>query len=131
MYSSHNDMNYHYYHPTLHVLFISLYKAARMAPTDEKIQERIETIESVLINTVRATTSDSGNTTTTTTTMELLLSSTSNTVTKKHNDNDDSVDVEEVEEQRKEQLRFIIEDSLTNYPRVTHAPSHHSLSPHR
>ena len=83
-----------------------------MAPTDEKIQERIETIESVLINTVRDT-NDSNHTTTETTVITGSSSSISHTVIKK-NDNDDV----DVEEQRKEQLRCIIEDSLTNYPRV-------------
>ena len=102
-----------------------------MAPTDEKIQERIETIESVLINSVRET-EDSSNTTTTTTitttttaTLELSHSSTSSTVIKKSDD-----DVEEVEEQRKEQLRCIIEDSLINYPRVTHPLIHTILYSH-
>jgi tetratricopeptide (TPR) repeat protein len=113
---------------------LDLQEALRMVPGDERIQERIETIESVLMN--AASTSATGATTvstsTTTTTSTSTSTSTSvptstSTSALQQTQQDTEVDsisspiddLQRVHEERREQLLGIVEDSLVNYPRVT------------
>lgn len=104
---------------------IDLHEALRMVPGDERIQERIETIESVLLNSDRSGASESVETISATISTEQRTEAGSGVSTTSGGAADHPEQILEerrVEErrveERQEQFQGIIEDSLVNYPRV-------------